>query len=669
MDLFVAASAAAPRDEDMAVPQPVVTAPARWVAATAGAADAAEISLDADGDAAMGIAPVRAASRERASSDSTTDSSSGEEAGAGVAARAKAARGPSRVHQPPAQGSVPMGEGGEEVDGGGEEDEDEEEEEAEEEEEEGGGKAVLLTKNETPLTAVQVPDLPPASAFEADLSKLAPAGTVLHVTRQDQAIVGHSASSDASRAQPVVIVVQASKGSPPLADGTVFCTSTGAPVGRVEDLFGPVTAPCYLLRSTTAVALGVTADSVLYHSTERADRIAPEAIAAASGKGSDASNLYDEEVAASDAEYSDDEAEASARHAAKLGKRKGRHDDGGGADAVARRGDMAAAAAAAIGEVALAAPAALEGTVVDGGERARDGGLHRSERGGRGGRGGGRGGGGRGGSAGAPRASRGGRGGGGPGGEGGAAAFAADPDNLADHMRTPAAMLPKPWGDRSAAHVGGGPGAAPLAPAASPVHGAAAVVAAAPAPLAPPPAPAGFAAILGTYVAASPHAPAWPAPAAPPPGGGYAPFHPHGYAPSPPPYAGGGAPWGSAPPPYAPSAWGAGAPSWPPSAAPPLAPAHGGWAGGGYAPHVTAPAAPLTFAGRVGVDLRPGGYARAQGTHPAAGAPVAGPAAGVGIGGGGGGGGGGAAAAAVMSNMLSMHAAWMQSWAAAVGKK
>jgi hypothetical protein len=46
----------------------------------------------------------------------------------------------------------------------------------------------------------------------------------------------------------VTVVVQALAGCRPLDEGTVLCLSDGRVIGRIEEVFGPVLGPLYLLR-------------------------------------------------------------------------------------------------------------------------------------------------------------------------------------------------------------------------------------------------------------------------------------------------------------------------------------------------------------------------------------------------------------------------------------
>eukprot|EP00959_Pyramimonas_sp_CCMP1952_P054398 1137535-Pyramimonas_sp.AAC.1 len=44
------------------------------------------------------------------------------------------------------------------------------------------------------------------------------------------------------------IIVQATDGAKVLDEGSIICLPTRAPIGRVEEIFGPVSAPFYIVR-------------------------------------------------------------------------------------------------------------------------------------------------------------------------------------------------------------------------------------------------------------------------------------------------------------------------------------------------------------------------------------------------------------------------------------
>jgi len=283
-----------------------------------------------------------------------------------------------------------------------------------EEEEEGGGEAPLRTKNEVPLGALPIPVLPVLLAGPGVATE--PAGTLLHVHLgaefdpmaaleggkggKGKAAKGREEGSGGGDCVDVyTLVVQAVQGGRPLDERSALALPDRRLVGFVEDVFGPVKSPLYLLRVRVRRSVGVAeveaamvgaglhpgdcgyppalpapplvsalsmlADAygegeeegfevvpegaappqswaegaagpvatlvsiadlrpgLLLHAVKPLSRwIVPEALAAAYPRGSDASNVWDEEVGAEEVEYSDDEAEAAGRSRAKAVRRR-----------------------------------------------------------------------------------------------------------------------------------------------------------------------------------------------------------------------------------------------------------------------------------------------------------------------------------------------------------
>lgn len=80
--------------------------------------------------------------------------------------------------------------------------------------------------------------------------------------------------------------------------------------GQVFEAFGPITYPMYTIRfpSSTDIDLEtVRLDRTVYYLPKRSSFLKTKALRAM--KGSDASNVYDEEVDEDQADFSDDEAE------------------------------------------------------------------------------------------------------------------------------------------------------------------------------------------------------------------------------------------------------------------------------------------------------------------------------------------------------------------------
>ncbi|CAI5721574.1 unnamed protein product [Hyaloperonospora brassicae] len=95
-----------------------------------------------------------------------------------------------------------------------------------------------------------------------------------------------------------------------LDEGSVLCLEDRTVLGCVDEVFGPVLMPMYLVRYETAAKMPekATKDATVYYATEHTTYLDPETI---KDKGTDASNLFDEE--ADDTEFSDDEAEATSK--------------------------------------------------------------------------------------------------------------------------------------------------------------------------------------------------------------------------------------------------------------------------------------------------------------------------------------------------------------------
>ena len=193
----------------------------------------------------------------------------------------------------------------------GEREEEGEEEEEEEEEEEGETRSVKK-KNESknPITTKNeiLPEIKKDFEFEILPSdKFVVAGTVFNVVRGS------------------VIVVEGLKESEPLCSGTVLCTSDAHNVlGEIDELFGPVSHPYYIMRNvnqsrTDLVKMG---QKVVAVSRTRTVVDARMRLLMQKERGTDASNINDEE--AENQEFSDDEQEREFKKRTKrmLGKDK-----------------------------------------------------------------------------------------------------------------------------------------------------------------------------------------------------------------------------------------------------------------------------------------------------------------------------------------------------------
>ena len=134
----------------------------------------------------------------------------------------------------------------------------------EEDEEDGGGGAqpAARTKNELSLASLPVPPvghLVVSSAFETDsigaiLNVQAgsgwddPSGVASSAGGKGKRSGGSKDASGAAATATITIVVQSHPKARPLDESSVLCLADRRVVGRIEDVFGPVSAPMYLLR-------------------------------------------------------------------------------------------------------------------------------------------------------------------------------------------------------------------------------------------------------------------------------------------------------------------------------------------------------------------------------------------------------------------------------------
>jgi H/ACA ribonucleoprotein complex non-core subunit NAF1 len=114
-----------------------------------------------------------------------------------------------------------------------------------------------------------------------------------------------------------------------LDTGSVLCTADRAIVGAVSETIGKVTQPLYTVRFSSAdeiQQLGLQVGTTLYYTPQHASFVFTEPLKGI--KGSDASNLYDEEAGDEEMEFSDDEKEAEYKRAQKQKKKDRRQANG-----------------------------------------------------------------------------------------------------------------------------------------------------------------------------------------------------------------------------------------------------------------------------------------------------------------------------------------------------
>ena len=117
-----------------------------------------------------------------------------------------------------------------------------------------------------------------------------------------------------------VVVVQGKKNAIALDIGSVLWWYNRIPLGRVDDVFGPVFAPLYSVRFIDVEEAAKYKEKVshkIYYSRAFALFVLPAQL---KDKGSDASSKNDEEPAEEELDFSDDEKEAEHKRKLKLKK-------------------------------------------------------------------------------------------------------------------------------------------------------------------------------------------------------------------------------------------------------------------------------------------------------------------------------------------------------------
>ncbi|KAI4832987.1 hypothetical protein KUCAC02_015921 [Chaenocephalus aceratus] len=123
-----------------------------------------------------------------------------------------------------------------------------------------------------------------------------------------------------------LVIIQSLKDTPPLTDDSVIFTSDRLAVGKVFEVFGPVSSPLYILRFSSEEQIrskGLTEGLTLYYTPsikEYAKYILTQQLQVY--KGSDASWKNDQEPPAEALDYSDDEKEHEAKRKGKNARKK-----------------------------------------------------------------------------------------------------------------------------------------------------------------------------------------------------------------------------------------------------------------------------------------------------------------------------------------------------------
>ena len=162
----------------------------------------------------------------------------------------------------------------------------------------------LKTANEKEDEAIEIPDI-----------KMTPE-TKIEELGKIEAVVGNM----------ILIKAKTSGEYQVLESGSVLCTSERVVIGVVTETLGRVQEPLYCVRFSnthTISTFGLERTTPIYYIPEHSYFVFTQALQGI--KGSDASNINDEEVGGDEIEFSDDEAEAQYKRQKKLQKqdRKG----------------------------------------------------------------------------------------------------------------------------------------------------------------------------------------------------------------------------------------------------------------------------------------------------------------------------------------------------------
>ncbi|KAK0619966.1 Gar1/Naf1 RNA binding region-domain-containing protein [Immersiella caudata] len=170
-----------------------------------------------------------------------------------------------------------------------------------------GAAAPLRTKNEIPEDVLPKPDITITPEM-----KIEPLGNVQFIVESTAVIKSQN---------PGEVQV--------LERGSVLCKADRTVVGALTDILGNVRSPVYVLRFATEEEAKETleAGTQLFYAVDHAVYAFTQTLKQV--KGTDASNLHDEEVGADEMEFSDDEKEADFKRQQKLKKRGGKAGRGG----------------------------------------------------------------------------------------------------------------------------------------------------------------------------------------------------------------------------------------------------------------------------------------------------------------------------------------------------
>ncbi|KAJ1600220.1 hypothetical protein NDA14_003990 [Ustilago hordei] len=214
---------------------------------------------------------------------------------------------------------------------------DEEEEDEEEEEGGPGGSTVPATKNEILAPDVEQPAVKELAKEEKQtMRKLGKVHSIVDsvVVVEQDVQQSRQAESTSANAGSVPVDSTGRRGEREgeysvLDTGSLLCFEDGKVLGFVFETFGSIHNPMYSIRFASAASIDrdiVKAGKPIFYLPARSTYVMTQLLR--SMKGSDASNMWDEEVAEDEIEYSDDEQEAEAKRRAKA-IRSGKVDEQG----------------------------------------------------------------------------------------------------------------------------------------------------------------------------------------------------------------------------------------------------------------------------------------------------------------------------------------------------
>jgi H/ACA ribonucleoprotein complex non-core subunit NAF1 len=171
-----------------------------------------------------------------------------------------------------------------------------------------GPGAALRTKNEMPEECLPKPDVTITS--EMKIERL---GNIEFIV------------------ETMIVIKSQTPGEVQVLDtGSVLCKEDRTVIGALADVLGNVRSPMYTVgfpSEDEIKALELVAGMPIYYSVDHANYVFTQPLKEV--KGTDASNLHDEEVAADEMEFSDDEKEAEHKRQLKMKKRGNKAGRGG----------------------------------------------------------------------------------------------------------------------------------------------------------------------------------------------------------------------------------------------------------------------------------------------------------------------------------------------------